>query len=54
MSYMNDISLKIEREKEENQTEYICTEDMQECDKCPRTNCIIKTLNKSVKEVKVI
>ena len=25
---------------------YICTEDYQECEKCPRTNCMIKELSK--------
>lgn len=34
--------------------EYICTEDYQECNKCPRTDCIIKELSKYVKSVKLI
>jgi len=33
---------------------YICIEDYQECNKCPRTNCMIKELNKHIKEIKVI
>ena len=32
----------------------ICTEDLQECDKCSRENCMVKTMSSSVSSVKEV
>ena len=51
MHVTNDDCVPVVRTKSKK---VICTEDFQECDKCPKENCMIKTMSSSVSSIKEI